>query len=56
MYMSARVAQAQAQRRLGVTYLQFTSLPVFLSITMSRTQGGGVMGRRSWTLVSYVLT
>ena len=36
-----------------MTYLQFTSLPVFLSITMSRTQGGGVMGRRSWTLVSY---
>jgi len=31
----------------NATYLQFTSLPVFLSMTISLTQGGGVIGRRS---------
>lgn len=30
------------------TYLQSISLPVFASLTISRTQGGGVMGRRSY--------
>jgi hypothetical protein len=30
------------------TYLQSISFPVFASLTISRTQGGGVMGRRSY--------
>ena len=32
------------------TYLMSTSLPVALSLTMSLTHGGGVMGRRSCRL------
>lgn len=34
------------------THLQSISLPVFASLTMSLTQGGGVMGRRSYPSVS----
>ena len=34
------------------THLQSISLPVFASLTMSLTQGGGVMGRRSYLRVS----
>jgi hypothetical protein len=35
------------QGRAGQTHLQSISLPVFASFTMSFTQGGGVIGRRS---------
>lgn len=34
------------------THLQSISFPVFASLTMSLTQGGGVMGRRSYPAVS----
>lgn len=34
------------------THLQSTSLPVFLSITTNRIQGGGVIGRRSCSVLA----
>lgn len=34
------------------TYLQSTSFPVLMSVMISRTQGGGVIGRRSCLQVS----
>lgn len=38
----------ETRDRMDNTYLQSTSLPVARSITTIRTQGGGVMGRRSY--------
>lgn len=37
------------------THLQSISLPVAASVIMSRTHGGGVMGRRSYEDISYRL-
>jgi hypothetical protein len=38
----------------GGTYLQSTSFPVVTSVMINRTQGGGVIGRRSYQVVSRV--
>lgn len=40
---------------LGCTYLQSISFPVARSVMTSRTQGGGVIGRRSYRAVSSLL-
>ena len=44
--------QAPSHQWRQITHLQSISLPVFASLTMSLTQGGGVMGRRSCPGVS----
>lgn len=46
--LSGERKQATRGMMVMTTYLQSTSLPVWASVTIRRTQGGGVMGRRSW--------
>lgn len=41
---------------LKYTYLLSISFPVAMSVTTSRTQGGGVIGRRSYRAISGLLT
>ena len=36
----------------GGAYFRSASLPVVASVIMSRTHGGGVIGRRSWSIIS----
>jgi hypothetical protein len=57
--LSDKYAPGQLQPKCSVsvrgrwsTYLQSISFPVLASLTMSLTQGGGVMGRRSYPAVS----
>lgn len=38
------------------TYLLSISFPVAMSVTTSRTQGGGVIGRRSYRAISGLFT